>query len=76
MAAVPLPPAVKVSPVVPPRVSVPLVTERVACAVPAESGSLIEIGLPPALEKTRLVFSLSEPLAGAVIVGVAVHKPE
>ena len=64
-------PAVKVRPLVLPSFSVPFVTESVSDSVlivPALA-SVNEMALLLEVEKTSVLFSLSEPFAGAVIAG-------
>jgi hypothetical protein len=68
--AEPLLPVTKVNPDVVARVSVPWLTESASeSELPPALASATVIALPLALEKTNDPFSLSEPVAGAVIVG-------
>ena len=63
-------PVLNESPLVPERVSVPLLTLKLTCsALPSESTSLTEIALLVAVEKTSEVFSLTVCDPGTVFTG-------
>ena len=67
--AVPVP-VLNESPLVPERVSVPLVTLKLTCsALPSESTSLTEIALLVAVENTSEAFSLTDCGPGTVFTG-------
>jgi len=61
---------VLVTPFVVARVSVPWVAVTVSCWVPLPAfGSVTLMAFPFVVEKTNEAFSLTDPVAGAVIVG-------
>ncbi len=71
-------PALKLSPPVPPSVTLPLVAVSVTCSISsptmtlsASSGSEVAIWLPFAAEKTRLVSSLVLWATGTVLTGAS-----